>query len=433
MNNPEPPRAEATASYRPSRRATLGLLGAVPLAAGGLWAMAGCAASTDETPRSAPVPTGLRPGGELDRLIAQLAEKDQFSGTVLVTQGDRTVLSRAFGMADKARSIRNDQSTIFGLASVTKMFTAVAIAQLVQEGRVAYHETIGEYLPGFPAAVADHVTVHQLLTHTSGVGRPSAGPRPDDPAWSSIAQVWDGTMATIRRTPLQFTPGAGYAYSNDGYFLLGAIVAEVAGQSYFDYVRAHVFRPAGMVDSDFFTRPAWQANRRVARPYTNNPPMGRPTTQRVETLVDFPFIGDPAGGAFSTTADLVRFAHALLTERLLDKAHTWLATTPKLPAPPPPAGGSTVRTSPSPGAAEPSPSRTTATQPARAPLFDGYAGSTILMNGQWIGGHSGGNTLGASTDVGWYSGSDLVAVVLSNYEAGVTQPIVQTLRRLATD
>ena len=431
MTPPEPP-AEGTAGYRPSRRATLGLLGAVPLAASGLWAMAGCAASAAETPRSASAPAGLGPGGELDRLITQLAAKDQFSGTVLVAQGDRTVLSRAFGMADKARSIRNDQSTIFGLASVTKLFTAVAIAQLVQQGKVAYHETIGKYLHGFPAAVADRVTVHQLLTHTSGVGRPPAGPRPGDPAWSSVAQVWDGTMALIRRAPLQFAPGANYAYSNDGYFLLGAIVAEVAQQSYFDYVREQVFRPAGMVASDFFTRPAWQANRRVARPYTNTPPTGQPTTQRVETLKDFPFIGDPAGGAFSTTADLVRFAHALATERLLDKAHTWLATTPKFPAPPPPAGGPAVRTSSGPGAAQPSPSQPTAPQPALPPLFESYAGSAILMNGQWIGGHSGGNTLGASTDVGWYSESDLVAVVLSNYEAGVTQPIVQALRRLAT-
>lgn len=431
MTSPEP-LTEATAGYHPSRRATLGLLGAVPLAASGLWAVAGCAASADEAPRSASVPAGLGTGGELDRLITQLAAKDQFSGTVLVAHGDRTVLSRAFGMADKARSIRNDQSTIFGLASVTKMFTAVAIAQLVQQGKVAYHETIGKYLRGFPAAVADHVTVHQLLTHTSGVGRPSAGPSPSDPAWSSVAQAWDGTIALIRRTPLQFAPGAGYAYSNDGYFLLGAIVAEVARQSYFDYVREQVFRPAGMADSDFFTRPAWQANRRVARPYTNTPPSGQPTAQRVETLKDFPFVGDPAGGAFSTTADLVRFAHALAAERLLDKAHTWLATTPKFPAPPPSAGGPAVRTSSGPGAAQPSPSQTTATRTALPPLFETYAGSAILMNGQWIGGHNGGTTLGASTDVGWYSESDLVAVVLSNYEAGVTQPIVQTLRRLAT-
>jgi CubicO group peptidase (beta-lactamase class C family) len=132
MTPPQPP-ADGTAGYRPSRRATLGLLGAVPLAASGLWALAGCAASASETPRSASVPAGLGPGGELDRLIVQLAAKDQFSGTVLVARGDRTVLSRAFGMADKARSIRNDQSTIFGLASVTKLFTAVAIAQLVQQ------------------------------------------------------------------------------------------------------------------------------------------------------------------------------------------------------------------------------------------------------------------------------------------------------------
>jgi CubicO group peptidase (beta-lactamase class C family) len=175
-------------SSRSSRRAVLGMLGAAPLAAGGLLAVPATAEARAGSAGHNPVPPELLPGGTLDKLIAQRAAADQYSGTVLLLHDGHPVLSRSYGMADKQLSIGNGPETIFALGSITKLFTGIAIAQLVQQGKVAYHEKLGAYLDGFPAEVAGTVTVHQLLTHTAGMGdvyrdsgdimHPPAGPRP---------------------------------------------------------------------------------------------------------------------------------------------------------------------------------------------------------------------------------------------------------------
>jgi CubicO group peptidase (beta-lactamase class C family) len=334
--------------------------------------------------------------GELDRFVADLAARDVFSGAVLLAHRGRPVLHRSYGMADRDRTIPNRPDTLFHLASVTKCFTGLAIAQLVRQGKVAYHERLGTYLDGFPAEIAGTVTVHQLLTHTSGVGRPALGNAvpPGSSQWDTVEEVWDGTLSFIRGLPLRFTPGTQYSYSNDGFFVLGAIVAMASGLSYFDYVRRYIFAPAGMRRSDFYTRPQVRADRAIAHPYAS-----QPTGERIDFSKDerFSFIGGPDHGAYSTAAELLGFARALRAGRLLDPPFTQVLTSPKLALP-----------------------------PSAGPAFEGY-GYTFTIAGQHgVFGHSG-SAPGAANNLDVFP--DWVAIVLSNYD-DAAKPIVERARQL---
>ncbi|GAA2359050.1 serine hydrolase domain-containing protein [Dactylosporangium salmoneum] len=386
----------------------LGLLGAVPLATGGLLAVPASAhagAGSDHR-GSDPVPADLLPGGALDRLIAQTAATDGYSGTLLLLHNGRPVLTRTYGMANKELGIPNRPDTIFALGSITKVFTGIAISQLVQQGKVGYHEKLSTYLTGFPAAIGDTMTVHQLLTHTAGMADVVRDSGDVIRSWTSEAEATRELLKLVQAAPLLFPPGAGYAYSNNGYITLAYIVAAVSGQTFYDYVRRHIFRAAGMTSSDFYNRDQWVTNHRIARPYAP-PPSGGP---RADNHLLDAYIGNGAGGAFSTTADLVAFVKALTGGKLLDAAHTWLATTPKYPAPPLP---------PKPGL------------PAQV-LFEGYGPGAVLVNDHWGLGHAGGATIGISTDLQWYPADGYVYVDLCNYEAGSSTRIDSQARLLIT-
>lgn len=394
------------------RRSLLGMLGVAPVAIGGAWALSGSAEATGASApsRSAPnsgpssIPEALRPGGEFDRFLTQLAARDSFSGTMLVAHRGRPVLSRSFGAADKARSVPNTADTIFCLASVTKLFTAVAVAQLVQQGKLTYEGTLGSYLSGFPGT-ADGITIHQLLTHTSGMGDYHVldGWLPAATAWTSAEQMLSGTMDFIRKAPLGFTPGTGHQYSNSAYTVLGAIVQQVVGQSYYDYIRQHVFGPARMTASGFFTKPQWKSDRRIAHPYPT-PPSG----QRFDEVDQELFIGLPDGNAFATAPDLVRFTTALHDGTLLEPAYVDLFVGAKLPivslpAKPP--------------------------LPAKA-LYEAYGPAVTLRNGKWAVGHNGGSA-GKSALVEWYA-DGWTAVKLSNYDPQDTMIVDDEIQGILT-
>lgn len=390
------------------RRAFLRRTGLVvaPAVVGGA-ALSHPVAATATPEHRAPVPAALRPGGELDRYLSALAAEDRFSGTVLVTRHGHPVLSRSFGYADKSRGIRNTGDTIYCLASVTKLFTAVAVAQLVQQGTVAFEKTVGTYLDGFPGAIADTVTVHQLLTHTSGMGDYHGidGYFTAAAGWSTAEQVLSGTLDFIRREPLSLRPGTGHQYSNSGYTTLGAIVAAAAGLSYYDYIRQHVFARAGMADTDFHTTPRWRSDPRIAHPYSR-----QPTGQRVD-IVDQQqlFAGLPDGNAFSTAPDMARFAGALLDGTLVSPAFTDLVVGAKVPV---------ATLPPKPGL------------PAKT-RFQAYGPAATLGNGTWAVGHNGGSP-GISTLVEWYPPSGWLAVKLSNYDPQDTMAVDGTIQAILT-
>jgi CubicO group peptidase (beta-lactamase class C family) len=376
-----------------SRRLVLGLLGSVPITVGavavtGGSAQASLAAECGSTP--VPPPPALLPGGAFDQQLAQLAAQDQFSGTVLLAYRDEPVLARAYGMADKEKSIPNRLDTIFAMASVTKLFTAVAVIQLVEQGKVSLYHTLGTYLNGFPADIAGTVTVHQLLTHTSGMGDYLGDPEflNEESTWTSATETMNGIMAIIKQSQLLFTPGTQYSYSNSGYATLGAIAAQVSGQSYYDYVREHIFARADMTRSDFYTRPQWLTDPDVAHPYSSGT-RGAPAGPLTDITSEEDFIGSPAGNAFSTAPDMVRFAGALTGGRLLSPAWAGLMTSGKVPLP-----------------RQRIPSQLNMT---------GYGPDIRIVNDQIVFGHTGG-AAGETTYIGIYQDLDWVAVILSNYD-----------------
>ncbi|MEO3876423.1 serine hydrolase domain-containing protein [Nonomuraea sp. B12E4] len=389
----------------------LGLLGAAPVAAAGTL-VAGQGFASAESARRGQVPKGMRPGGEYDQFVAQRAAAGEFSGTLMVAYRGKPVLERAFGMADKAKSIPNRTDTLFHLGSIGKCFTATALLQLVQQRKVALHEKLGTYLDGFPSEVAENVTVHQLLTHTSGVGRPPNGP-PTKPEWDTVEEVWEGSLKAIRAQKLRFTPGTEWRYSNDGFIVLGAIVQEVSGQNYYKYVREHVFKPAGMERTGFYTKPQVLAAKDIAHNYT----IDRKTGKEIDFTAspNFSFVGMPAGGSFSTARELLNFVMALREDgRLLRHSFADLATSGKVPD---------VASDKADDKAEPD-------SLEQCSLY-GYGFATSIFNSQRIFGHTGGGPgTGACYNV--YADLDCVSVVLGNYDSDKTVPLIQLAHRLIT-
>lgn len=401
---------------------TLGILGAAPLVTSTVLKAGVSRQDKLQQSKSQQIPD-LKPGGAFDRFVADLAAKDEFSGTLLLIHQGRTVLSRSYGWANKELGLPNGAGTIFAHASLTKLFTAVAIIQLVEQGKVKIEAKLGAYLDGFPAEVAEQVTIHHLLTHSSGLGDYKQLPGYQELAsmWNSAEEVMDGTTDFIRESAsLSFEPGAGQMYSNSGYHLLGAMVERVSEQTYYDYIREHIYGPAGMADSDFYTRPQWRDDQRIARPYNMTP-----SGERVDIVEDKIFIGTPAGNSFSSCADLERFACALLEGRLLHPAYRQLALSGKAPSQ---LSGMIQPSRPS-GTQQPI---LEIAQPASPPeSFVCYGPIASLVNYQWVYSFHGGST-GESTSIAIYPDREWVVIALSNYDSGTTSPIDEMTRSLIT-
>jgi CubicO group peptidase (beta-lactamase class C family) len=413
---------------RPSRRTALGLFGASALAAGGAALAAPCAAhasaSTVPADPSGPVPPGLLPGGELDQLVRQQAAQDQFSGNFLLAYRGRPVLARSYGMAVKDLSVPNTLDTLFALASVTKTMTATAVMQLVQQGKLSLWDTLGTYLTGFPAQTANTVTLHQMLTMTSGLSNYYVGTdwQTAQKTWTTADQVLNGTMEFIREQALLFTPGTQYYYSNSGFVVLGAIVQQVSGQPYWDYMRQNVFARAGMTRTDFYTAPellALDAHHQMAHPYSTQ----RTGGTRVDVFGNAGFIGlpDGAGGPYTTVTDMLSFAVSLQGGTLVGPAFVQLLWNGKVPVKD--GVGGTLP----PGV----------TTPPWQAWFSAYGFGDAIYNNRHVVGHAGGGP-GIATNLDIYPGLDWVAVILENYDLtpfGTTpdvMPIVKLERQLIT-
>jgi D-alanyl-D-alanine carboxypeptidase len=252
----------------------------------------------------------------------KLAGEDELSGAVLVARGDRVLFSRAYGLADRKRAIPNTIGTRFRIGSMNKMFTAVAILQLVEAGKVKLTAPLGTYLPDYPnRELATKVTIHQLLTHTGGTGD-IFGPSFD--AHREQLRSLADYIKLYGKRGLEFAPGSRWAYSNYGFILLGVVIEKVTGQSYYDYVHAHIYAPAVMTRSGSLPEDQAVPDRSIG--YTKPPG----TTAWIPNTDTLPFRGTSAGGGYSTVEDLARFAHALLSHKLLSPYSTKLLITGKV-------------------------------------------------------------------------------------------------------
>ena len=173
---------------------------------------------------------------------------------MLVARGDQVLVHEARGLASREYAAANRTATRFNLGSINKLFTRVAIGQLAEQGKLSLDDTIGKFLPAYPnREAAAKVTVRQLLDMTSGVGDFFGKKFADTP--KDRIRTLEDYLPFFAAEPLLFAPGSQRRYSNGGYVVLGLIVAKASGQSYFDYVRDHIYSPAGMTATGAPRRP----------------------------------------------------------------------------------------------------------------------------------------------------------------------------------
>jgi len=248
------------------------------------------------------------------------ASSDEFSGAVLVAQGDVILLEDAYGLADRLQNIANQIDTRFNLGSMNKMFTSVAVMQLVEAGKLALDDTIAEKLPDYPNdEVAAQVTIHQLLTHTSGLGDVFTDVFAENPqGYRSNADY----LPLFVNEPLLFEPGDQWSYSNAGYVVLGLIIEQVSGLGYDDYVQQNIFDPSGMLDTGAFDTESGAPGMAVG--YTTKDFYGNETGVLNSNTALMPGRGFAAGGGYSTVEDLLHFQQALLGYKLISPEATEL-------------------------------------------------------------------------------------------------------------
>jgi CubicO group peptidase (beta-lactamase class C family) len=245
---------------------------------------------------------------------------ERFAGAVLIVKNGKPLFSEAYGLADREHKTPNTLKTRFRIGSMNKMFTAVSILQLAQARKLELTDTVGKYLTDYPNKdVASKVTIHQLLTHTGGTGD-IFGPEFD--AHRLELRTLQDYVNLYGNRPPKFEPGSRWEYSNYGFILLGAIIEKVSGQSYYDYVREHVYVPAGMTSTGSEPEDKAISDRSVG--YTKMD--SAPWAPNTDTL---PYRGSSAGGGYSTVEDLARFADALQGHKLLDALYTEMLTSGK--------------------------------------------------------------------------------------------------------
>jgi CubicO group peptidase (beta-lactamase class C family) len=247
-------------------------------------------------------------------VIQRICKRDVFSGALLIARGDKILFTDACGEASKRFHVPNNIETKFNLGSMNKMFTATAIAQLVEKGLVSFDDKIDKHLDEswLPKEITSKITVHHLLTHTSGLG-------------SYFNETYmNGSKALYRKVndfkPLvkgdkpAFEPGERFRYSNTGMLLLGVVIESVTGQSYFDYIRENIYEPAGMNNSDSYEMDYPVENLAIGYSPDRTSKYGWQNN-----LFKHVIKGGPAGGGFSTVGDLHRFALALQAGKLVSE------------------------------------------------------------------------------------------------------------------
>jgi len=245
---------------------------------------------------------------DISAAVQEMHEAGRFDGVVMIFEDGKTMASQAYGLAHRGHAAANTIETTFNTASMYKMFTAVAIMQLHEQGKVGLDESIDKWLDEewLPPAVSGKIKVRHLLSHTSGLGS-YWGPRYMEASKLSFMALDD--YKPLVESDLAFEPGSGWQYSNTGFLLLGVIIEKASGMSYFDYTEKHVFAPAGM------TRTACY---RLDRPIEN---LATGYYEEDGQILNNTFIhvarGGPAGGGYTTAADMISFAKALWNNTLV--------------------------------------------------------------------------------------------------------------------
>jgi CubicO group peptidase (beta-lactamase class C family) len=301
-----------------------------------------------------------------EQAIEKAVRDDRFSGVVLVAKDFRPIFLKPYGLASQEFEVPNRTDTRFNLGSINKIFTKIAIAQLVARGQLSLDDKLGKLLPDYPNREAkEKVTVRQLVNMTAGLGDFFGTEFRDTP--KDMIRHNHDYLRFFDAKPLSFEPGTREMYSNGGYVVLGEIISATSKMDYYDYIKRNIFEPAGMKDSDWFQADVPVKN--VAEGYTrqleeegpgepekqgdkqeqkrdmaqtgdkekDGQPQAwtakeRPVLDRQErgwrnNIYTRPARGSAAGGGYATAEDLLRLAGALYDCKLLSEAWTnWIFT-----------------------------------------------------------------------------------------------------------
>lgn len=268
---------------------------------------------------------------DLDHLRPRLEaaiEEHEFAGVIRISHAGEAVYERAAGYADRANRLPNTMETRFGIASGTKLFTALAIGGLIGSGKVALGTRLEDIIDlGFPQYSED-ITIQHLLTHTSGIPDYYDEEKISDFDGFTVAVPWSELrgprdyLAVFPDEPMKFTPGERFSYSNGGYITLGIVIEEISGRGYRDFVASEIFEPAGMSRSGYFPMNRLPGN--TALGYVEEDDGWR------TNIYDLPIIGASDGGAFTTVGDMTElwdafWAHEILPEEIVNiftKSHS---------------------------------------------------------------------------------------------------------------
>lgn len=253
---------------------------------------------------------------EAAAVLAPYDKAGLLSGSILVAKDGKIVFQKSYGLANREWDIRNDSSTRFLIGSITKQFTAVAIMQLVEQGKVGLDDPVAKYRFDAPQTWSK-VTLRHLLNHTSGIANYTA--LPTQTTDKRNPHTAESLIALFRDTPLQFDPGTKFAYSNSGYALLGYVIEKTSGLSYCDYLQQNIFAPLDMRDSGCAV--ATQIVPRLASGYEE-----KNQTVRKADYID-PSTAYAAGQIYSTPTDLLRWQSGLEAARPITRASLALAQT----------------------------------------------------------------------------------------------------------
>jgi CubicO group peptidase (beta-lactamase class C family) len=253
---------------------------------------------------------------KLETYLQDLTAKDEFSGVVVVAQNSSAIFQKAYGLQSKEYGVPNNLETKFNVGSIDKVFTKIAIGQLLEQGKIAsVDDKLEKYMPDYPNhEAASTVTLRQILNMQSGIGD-FFGPEFFDSAKDKYRSIAD-YLPLFAGKPLAFPPGTKRQYSNGGYIVLGAVIEKLTGQSYYDYVRDHIFKPVGMDSTDFYEGDVPSAN--LASGYTRE--RGNESAPRRNNVYTRPAKGSSAGGGYSTAGDLLKFANAVKSGKIKNPA-----------------------------------------------------------------------------------------------------------------
>ncbi|MBS0417797.1 MAG: beta-lactamase family protein [Proteobacteria bacterium] len=245
-----------------------------------------------------------------EALIAPLVDTNEFSGSVLVARNGVPVFRRAYGLANREWNIPNTPTTKYRIGSITKQFTATAVMQLVEGGKLSVDDPVAKYYSEAPPAWSG-ITIRHLLTHTSGIPSYTNIPRFFEQQ-ARLDRTPEELIQLTRDKPLEFAPGSQYAYDNTGYVILGYIIEKVSGEHYADYIQRHIFDVLGMKSSGYDVSATILQER--AAGYSRD--KDRFINAHFLSMTE-PFA---AGSLYATVDDMLIWDQALYTDRILSAA-----------------------------------------------------------------------------------------------------------------